>query len=86
MIPSIKVRADILERVLWTALQAGLGVVTVEAFNLPQAWIPVVAFVLAAAKSAVATQLGVKGSAATLPTSLDSAAASLEVAVEVPAE
>ena len=67
-----KTTADIIERTFWTALQAGLAVVTVDMLDLPKAWIPVVAIVLAAAKSIAATRVGVKGSAAMLPTSLDS--------------
>jgi hypothetical protein len=69
-----KTRADMLERIFWTAVQAGLGVVTVEALDLPKAWIPIVAIALSAVKTAVATQIGVKGSAAMLPESLDSSA------------
>jgi hypothetical protein len=86
-----KTTADALERIFWTAVQAGLGVVTFEAFNLPKGWIPVVAILLAAVKTAVATQIGVKGSASTLPVSLDSSAPTFaepvaEPVAEVPSE
>jgi hypothetical protein len=67
-----KTTADIIERTFWTAIQAGLAVVTVDMFDLPKVWIPVVAIGLAALKSIAATQVGVKGSASTLPSSLDS--------------
>lgn len=62
--------ADIGERVFWTAVQAGLGVVSVEAFDIPIAWAPVFAAVLSAVKSYVASRVGT-GSSATLPQSLE---------------
>ena len=68
--------ADIVERVVWTLLEALAGVVTVETFDLPPAWIPVVAVVLATLKSVVASRaIGVRGSAAVLPASLDNSVA-----------
>lgn len=42
----------------WAALWASLSVVTVESLDAPQAWIPVIALVLSAAKSFVATKVG----------------------------
>lgn len=42
----------------WTALQAALAVVTVEAFDVPLVWAPIVATALSAAKSWVATKVG----------------------------
>ena len=67
-----KALADIAERLFWTVLEAVAGVVTVEQLDLPQVWIPVVAVALAALKSVIASRyVGVKGSAATLPESLD---------------
>lgn len=62
--------ADIAERVLWTAAQAALGVITAELLDVPVAWVPVFAMTLSAVKSWVATRLGT-GSAATLPVSLE---------------
>lgn len=68
---SRRLLADIAERVLWTAAQAGLGVVTVETFDLPPAWALVVAAGLSTLKGLVASKVGRAGSAATLPASLD---------------
>lgn len=45
-------------RAAWTALQAVLALVTVEALGIPLAWAPIVATVLSAAKSFVATKVG----------------------------
>lgn len=67
-----KTTIDVIERTFWTAVQAGLAVITVDMFDLPKVWIPVLAIVLAALKSVAATQVGVKGSAAMLPSSFDS--------------
>jgi hypothetical protein len=45
-------------RAAWTALQAALAVVSVEALGIPLAWAPIVATVLSAVKSFVATKVG----------------------------
>jgi hypothetical protein len=66
--------ADILERVLWTLLQAGVGEAVVQSANISQLWVAPVAALLAAVKSAVATAVSKNGTAATLPESLDSSA------------
>ena len=58
---------DMLERVFWTALQAGIGVISVEQWDLPEAWIVVIAFGLAVIKSFVAKQIGDPNSASTAP-------------------
>lgn len=42
----------------WAALWASLSVVTFESLDAPQAWIPVIALLLSAAKSFVATKVG----------------------------
>lgn len=57
---------DVAERVAWTAAQGALGVVTVEAFDLPVAWVPVVAALLAYAKGVVARRVGDPNSASTV--------------------
>tara|TARA_R110000744_G_scaffold179119_2_gene298120 strand:- start:859 stop:1056 length:198 start_codon:yes stop_codon:yes gene_type:complete len=49
---------DLLTRAAWTAVQVVLGAITVEAFDLDVAFVPVVAAALSAAKSFVATQVG----------------------------
>ena len=59
---------DLTERVFWTAVQAGLGLVTVEALGVPVAYAAVVATVLAVVKGLVARKLGDPDSASTLPT------------------
>jgi len=58
---------DLAERVLWTAAQAGLGVLTVQANDWPL-WIAVpIAAGLSTAKGFVAKQLARKGTASTAP-------------------
>jgi hypothetical protein len=42
----------------WTALQAALAVVSVEALGVPLVWAPIVATALSAVKSFVATKVG----------------------------
>lgn len=49
---------DALSRTAWTALQAVLGVISVEAFNLPVVYVPIIAAVLSQLKSFVATKVG----------------------------
>ncbi len=51
---------DLASRAAWTALQAVLGVVTVAALGLPVAYAPIVAVLLSALKSYVATKVGSK--------------------------
>lgn len=62
-----KFRLDLIERVIWTAIQAGLALVTVEAFDLPQVYIPILGAALATLKGVVARKVGDPTSAATLP-------------------
>lgn len=63
--------AKLLERVGWTAAQAGLGLVTVEVLDIPAAWAPIVATALAVVKGIVAKKVGNKDTYALLPASLD---------------
>lgn len=49
---------DLAARALWTAAQAGLAVVTVDALDVPLAWAGIAAAALSAAKSWVATRVG----------------------------
>ena len=65
--PSREFYAKLAERVGWTAVQAGLGLVTVEALGVPTAWAAVVASVLAVVKGFVARRVGDPNSPATLP-------------------
>jgi hypothetical protein len=58
---------DMLERVLWTAIQAGLGVISVEQLDIPKIWIPVIAVGLSFIKAFVAKQIGNPDSASTAP-------------------
>jgi hypothetical protein len=58
---------DLLERVFWTAVQAGLGVISVEQFDLPDIYIVVIAFGLSVVKGFVAKQIGNPDSASTAP-------------------
>jgi hypothetical protein len=45
-------------RAAWTAAQAVLSIVTVEALGIPLVWAPILATFLSAAKSYVATKVG----------------------------
>lgn len=56
---------DLVERVAWTAVQAGLGLVTVESLHVPQGYAVLVAAVLALVKGWVARRVGNPGSAST---------------------
>lgn len=49
---------DLLARAGWTALQAGVGLLTVEALDVPLAWAPIVAVALSSLKSWIATRVG----------------------------
>lgn len=62
-----KFAKDLLERVGWTAAQAGVGVITVEALNVPVEWAAVVAAVLAVVKGFIAKKVGNSDSASTVP-------------------
>ena len=57
---------DALERILWTAIQAGLAVVAVDQLGLPAWAVLPVAVALAAAKTFVASRIGDRESAAML--------------------
>lgn len=65
--PSRVFKWRLFERVLWTAVQAGLGLVTVEMFDLPAVYVPIVASVLAVVKGYVARRVGDPNDPATLP-------------------
>lgn len=56
---------DLGERVLWTGVEAGLGLVTVEALDIPVAYAALVAAGLAIVKGWVAKHVGNKDSAST---------------------
>jgi hypothetical protein len=60
---------DLTERVLWTAVQAGVAVVTVEQFDLPAIYVPIFGACLAALKGAIAKTVvsPEKDSASTAP-------------------
>ena len=58
---------DALERVLFTALAAGLSAGGVYITKLPDIWIPVATVVLTLVKTLIAGQVGDKSSAALLP-------------------
>lgn len=65
--PKERLFRDRAERVLWTLAQAGLGVLTVEVLDIPVAYAPVVASVIALAKVFVSGKLGNKDSASSDP-------------------
>jgi len=56
---------DLGERVLWTAVQAGLSVVTVDQFDLNPIYLPIIAAGLAVLKGYVASYIGNPNSAST---------------------
>ncbi|NYI04932.1 hypothetical protein [Allostreptomyces psammosilenae] len=62
---------DLLERVGWTAAQAGVGVVAAETAGLETWWAVPIATLLAAVKGQIATRIGAPGTAATLPSGRD---------------
>lgn len=49
---------NLASRAAWTAAQAALAVVSVEAMGIPLAWAPIVATALSALKSFVASKVG----------------------------
>ena len=49
---------DLASRAAWTALQAGLGLITVEVLDIPVGWVVPVAWALSSVKSWVATKVG----------------------------
>lgn len=63
-------RIKLAERVVWTAVQAGLGLITVEMFDLPAVYAPLVATGLAWLKGVVASKVGDPNEPATLPVGL----------------
>jgi hypothetical protein len=75
-----KLFLDLLERAVWTFLQAGLGVfVLADSFdanldNAEKAAMAGLAAVLALVKGVVASRVGDTGTAATLPATVDPAA------------
>jgi hypothetical protein len=65
--------ADLAERVLWTAAQAFLAVfVVADVSTAKAAGVAAAAAAVAVVKGFVAQKVGAKGTAATLPSSLDS--------------
>lgn len=58
---------DATERVAWTAVQVIASTVTVEMLDLPAAYIPLGAALLAALKATVARKVGRDDSASTVP-------------------
>lgn len=62
-----KFLTDFAERVGWTAVQAALGLVAVESFDLPLWAAPIVATTLSAIKGFVARKIGNPDSASTAP-------------------
>ena len=65
--PLAKFNRDRAERVVWTLIQAALGVVTVEMLGIPVAYAPLFAALVSVAKTTVARHLGDTGSASTAP-------------------
>jgi hypothetical protein len=58
---------DLLERIFWTAAEAGVGVAIVVNTDTPTAYAAVIASALALVKGFIAKQLGNKDSASTVP-------------------
>ena len=57
---------DLIERTLWTGIQAALAVLTVGVADLENSWVIPIAIALAAIKAQVARKLGDPDSASTL--------------------
>ncbi|MFD7429064.1 hypothetical protein ACFV6Z_18755 [Streptomyces sp. NPDC059818] len=64
---------DLAERAGWTGAQAALGLAVTELADIPVWWAAPVALALASAKSWIAGRLGRKGTASTLPATVDPA-------------
>jgi hypothetical protein len=62
---------DLAERVFWTFVQAGLGAISVEMFDLPEWAIIPIATGLAGLKGVVAKKVGSSNTAALLPAEED---------------
>lgn len=60
-------RLKLWERVLWTAVQAALAVITVEMFDVPTVYAPLIAAALSWVKGQVARKIGNSNDPATLP-------------------
>ena len=58
---------DLLERIFWTAAEAGVGVAVVANTDTPTAYAAVIASGLALVKGFIAKQIGNKESASTVP-------------------
>jgi len=58
---------DLIERVVWTAAQAGVGVLIVANTDTPTAYAAVIASALALVKGFIAKKVGNKDSASTIP-------------------
>lgn len=58
---------DTTERVVWTAIQAGVGVVAASAADWPKEWAFVIAAGIALVKGLVARHIGDPDSASTVP-------------------
>lgn len=62
---------DITERVVWTFIEGGVSVISINALGLPTWAIPPVAAALAIIKNFAATKVGKQGTPSTLPAASD---------------
>ncbi|MEU9400529.1 hypothetical protein [Streptomyces sp. NPDC048242] len=67
---------DLAERAGWTGAEAALGLAVADLSGLPVWWAAPVALLAASAKAWVATRVGRKGTASTLPAGKDPASTS----------
>lgn len=71
--PRVRRYLDLLERVLWTLVQAGSATAIVAWFDWDPKWIAPLALGLAAIKGAAGLAIGNGGTASTLPAKVDPA-------------
>lgn len=73
VVSSRRFNADMLERILWTTLQFGVGLGITETSSLDTWWAAPIGIGLAALKALAAKKLGQKNTASTLPVTSDPA-------------
>jgi hypothetical protein len=68
-----KFKFDVLERAGWTAIEAGLGYISVDALDIDKKYTFIAATILAVLKALVAKRIGNPKTASTLPQEKDPA-------------
>ncbi|HUR18880.1 MAG TPA: hypothetical protein VMZ51_08105 [Acidimicrobiales bacterium] len=66
-----KLLADLSERAFWTAVEAAVAYLLVQSADWSGEWVPIVGACLSVLKGIIASKIGAKGTASTLPAHLD---------------